>query len=56
MNVVEASSPLACNSSTVLLSETYAPVVGVNAPVNLAAPLLILTSSICPLNASAGDA
>ena len=52
VKVVEASVPFACSNNTVLLSEPYSLVVGVNPAVKRAEPLLILTSSTCPLNAS----
>ena len=56
VKVVEASVPFACSNRTVLISELYSDVVGVNAELKRAEPLLILTSSICPLNASVGVA
>ena len=56
VKVVEASVPFAWSNSTVLLSEPYSLVVGVNPAVKRADALLILTSSTCPLNASTGDA
>ena len=56
VKVVEASVPLACSNRTVLISEPYSVVVGVNPEVKRADALLILTSSTCPLNASVGDA
>ena len=56
VKVVEASVPFACSNRTVLISELYSVVVGVNPAVTRAAALLILTSSTYPLNASTGDA
>ena len=54
VKVVEASVPFACSNRTVFKSDEYSVVVGVNPEVKRAAPLLILTSSTCPLNASVG--
>ena len=56
VKVVEALSPFACSNRTVFKSDPYSVVVGVNAAVKRADALLILTSSIYPLNASTGDA
>ena len=56
VKVVEPSVPFAWSNSTVFKSELYSLVVGVNPAVKRADALLTLTSSICPLNASTGDA